>query len=158
MNILIQFRPLKIRGQEFSTIEGQILSIRFVLSKHAIRARGRPTIQDTSSEPLDANRRNPCANGSNTPHNADRSRRVGPGRPAGCPRRTPGEARRRNLRFWLRAGLPRPSKETQGRVDTKDFASGYSLQVPYPARMKLRDEPSCWSMVPDGMTKLDISI
>ena len=45
---------------------------------------------------------------------ADRSRRVGPGRPAGCPRRTPGEARRRNFGFWLRAGLPRPSKELRG--------------------------------------------
>ena len=43
---------------------------------------------------------------------ADRSRRVGPGRPAGCPRRTPGEARRRNLKFRLRAGLPRPSKNS----------------------------------------------
>ena len=45
---------------------------------------------------------------------ADRSRRVGPGRPARCPRRTPGEARRRNFGFWLRAGLPRPSKELRG--------------------------------------------
>ncbi len=56
--------------------------------------------------------RNPCRNGSNTPRSADRSRRVGPGRPAGCPRRTLGEARRRNLRSWLRAGLPRPSKNS----------------------------------------------
>ena len=43
---------------------------------------------------------------------ADRSRRVGPGRPAGCPRRTPGEARRRNFGVWTRAGLPRPSSTT----------------------------------------------
>jgi hypothetical protein len=43
---------------------------------------------------------------------ADRSRRVVPGRPAGCPRRTPGEARRRNFGIWLRAGLPRPSKNS----------------------------------------------
>ena len=64
---------------------------RIVLSKHATR--GRPTFHDTPSEPLDAIRRNSCTNGSQPPRSADRRLRVGPGRPAGCPRQTPPEAR-----------------------------------------------------------------
>ena len=86
------------------------MSIRFVISEHVTKARGRLTFQDTPSEPLDANRRNPCRNGSQPPRSADRRLRVVPGRPAGFPRRMPGEARRRNFVFWTRAGLPRPSK------------------------------------------------
>ena len=45
-------------------------------------------------------------NGSQPPRRADRRLRVGPGRPAGCPRRTPGEARRRKFVFWF-GGSPR---------------------------------------------------
>ncbi len=43
-------------------------------------------------------------NGSNTPHNADRSPRVGSGRPPGCPQRTPCGVRGRILLFCFRTG------------------------------------------------------
>ena len=90
---------------------------RIVLSKHATR--GRPTFHDTPSESLDAIRQDSCTNGSQPPRSADRRLCVGPGRPAGCPRQTPPEARcpnfvfcsfplvlvRRQRRFLLPAGV-----------------------------------------------------
>jgi hypothetical protein len=108
------------------------LPIRFVLSQHATGARGRPTFQHTPSEPLDANRRNPCANGSNTPHNADRSRRVVPGRPppAGSLRRTPGEVWRYNFELCFRAADSRTSSSQQCEYVAGNGALGPAIPRP----------------------------
>ena len=79
------------------------------------RARGRPTFQDTPSEPLDANRRNPCRNGSNTPRSADRRLRDGPRRRHEYPWTMPGGSWSMENRGLAQGGAcPFPS--SQGRV------------------------------------------
>ena len=75
------------------------------------RARGRSTFQDTPSEPLDANRRNPCRNGSNTPRSADRRLRDGPRRRYKYPWTIPGGSWSMEIRGLAQGGAcPFPSK------------------------------------------------
>ena len=64
-----------------------MFSCRILQTQHANRARGRPTFQDAPSKSLLRLSSNPCANGSNTPRSADRSRRVGTRVDWSCSRR-----------------------------------------------------------------------
>ena len=70
-------------------------------------------------------------NGSQPPRSADRRLRVGPGRPAGCPRRTPGEARRRKFVFWFGGALVREFLRS-GRVQTKAGFLFSPVGTPWP--------------------------
>ncbi len=129
-------------------IEGQILSIRSVISEHVTRARGRPTFQDTPSEPLpvDAHRRNHATGktAAKPPRSADRRLpvRVGPGRPARCPRRTPGEVRRRSFVGILVQGGPTPARPSCDAPGTRDWPLAGPIQ-------ELAPDPGSLSIVPD---------
>ena len=89
-------------------------------TQHANRARHWPTFEDMSLRGSRSLSSHPCANGSNTPHSADRSLRVGPGRPTRCPWSTPGGS-------W--------SMEIRG------LAQGGAYPIPVP-RLCLRGSPS----------------
>ena len=100
----LRFDPSPTREQMFheETLLTQLIN----------RARHRPTFEDMSFRGSRSLSSNPCSNGSQPPRSADRRLRVGPGRPAGCPRRTPGEARRRKFVFWFGEALVREFGQT----------------------------------------------
>ncbi len=83
----------------------------------------------------DANRRNHAGSAAYHARSADRRRRDGPRRRDGCPRRTPGGARRRNFGFWLRAGLPSPSKKLRV-LPTSEIVQPF-LMHPIPLRSEM---------------------
>ena len=92
-------------------INAQMFSARMLQIHHATRARGRPTFQDTPSEPLDANRRNHAGSAAYHARSGDRRLRVGPRRRRGGPWSTPGEFRRQISRFASGSGTELQSRK-----------------------------------------------
>ena len=62
---------------------------------------------------------------------ADRSRRVGPGRPAGCPRRTPGEVWRYNFVLCFRTEDSSASSKSGGWDRRASFLGGSCVTLMY---------------------------